>query len=825
MAVTAGLGLTAMLLVGVGSVGAAPGDLDTTFSSDGKVTTDIGTTDAGRAVAIQSDGKIVVAGTASNGSNNDIAVLRYTSAGVLDTSFSADGKVVVDIDSKDDVGYSVAIQSDGKIVVAGASATDSFGLSFDFAVIRLTTSGSLDSTFGTNGIVTIGFGFGSDYATGLAIASDGDIVAVGYGSNGSNFDFAVARLTSAGVLDTAFDSDGKVLVPVGSGADYGHAVAIASDGDILVAGTSHNGSDDDMAVVRLTSAGALDTAFDSDGKVTVAIGSAADGARAVAIASDGDILVAGTSHNGSNEDMAVVRLTSAGALDTAFDSDGKVTVAIGSGDDEARGIALLADGGIVIAGESGNGSNDDIAVVRLTSAGALDTTFSGDGKATVAVGSGADVGHSVAISASSQVVVAGTSAGGDDDVAVVVLTGTGPPGTPSGLGATIGNVQVVLAWTAPASDGGSSITGYKVERSADAGVSWTVLTASTGSATTSYTATGLTNGAAYSFRISAVNAVGTGTASTTASATPDVVPGTPTSVATVSGNGVATVSWIAPASNGGTALTGFTVAWTSNAVQGVISGWATVTAATTSYGATGLVNGATYTFTVSATNALGTGAASASAAAVPYTRSGAPSNLVATALAGGQVNLTWSPPGDNGGVGVTGYRIERRVGGGEWAVLVSNTSSTLTSHLAIGLDPAFSYEFQVSAWNAAGMGDLSTTSTAVTPVAPTTTTTSTTSTTSTTTTVAPTTTAAPVTTTQPPATTATTVAPTTTAAPATTTQPPATTTGTTVVPATTTVAPSATTAVPSTTAAPPTIATTTLSPARGMVPPRPVYIG
>jgi uncharacterized delta-60 repeat protein len=811
MAVTAGLGLTAMLLVGVGSVGAAPGDLDTTFSSDGKVTTDIGTTDAGRAVAIQSDGKIVVAGTASNGSNNDIAVLRYTSAGVLDTSFSADGKVVVDIDSKDDVGYSVAIQSDGKIVVAGASATDSFGLSFDFAVIRLTTSGSLDSTFGTNGIVTIGFGFGSDYATGLAIASDGDIVAVGYGSNGSNFDFAVARLTSAGVLDTAFDTDGKVLVPVGAGADYGHAVALASDGDILVAGAAHNGSNDDVAVVRLTSAGALDTAFDTDGKLTVAIGSAADTARAVAIASDGDILVAGTSHNGSNEDMAVVRLTSAGALDTAFDSDGKLTVAVGSGDDEARGIALLADGGIVIAGESSNGSNDDVAVVRMTSAGVLDTTFSSDGKATVAVGSGADVGHAVAISASSQIVVAGTSAGSDDDVAVVVLTGTGPPGTPSGLGATVGNAQVALAWTAPASDGGSPITGYKVERSADAGDTWTVLTASTGSATTSYTATGLTNGGAYAFRISAVNAVGTGTASATASATPDVVPGIPTSVATVSGNGEATVSWVAPASNGGTALTGFTVAWTSNAVQGVASGWATVTAATTSYGATGLVNGATYTFTVTATNTLGTGTASASAAAVPYTRAGAPSNLVATALVGGQVNLTWSPPGDNGGAGVTGYRIERRVGGGEWAVLVSNTSSTTTSHLAIGLDSAFSHEFQVSAWNAAGMGALSTTSTAVTPIAPTTTAAPAT------TTVAPTTTAAP-------ATTTTAVAPATTAAPATTTLPPATTTGTTVAPATTTVTPS-TTVVPSTTAAPATTAMTTLSPARGMVPPRPVYIG
>ena len=81
----AGLGLTGILLVGVAPVGAAPGDLDTTFSTDGKVTTDIGTTDAGRAVAIQADGKIVVAGFASNGSNNDISVLRYTAAGELDT--------------------------------------------------------------------------------------------------------------------------------------------------------------------------------------------------------------------------------------------------------------------------------------------------------------------------------------------------------------------------------------------------------------------------------------------------------------------------------------------------------------------------------------------------------------------------------------------------------------------------------------------------------------------------------------------------------------------------------------------------------------------
>jgi len=246
------------------------------------------------------------------------------------------------------------------------------------------------------------------------------------------------------------------------------------------------------------------------------------------------------------------------------------------------------------------------------------------------------------------------------------------------------------------------------------------------------------------------------------SAQSDVVPGAPTSVATTSSNAEATVTWSVPTANGGTAVTGYSVAWTSNISQGMTSGSANVAASATSYRLTGLQNGATYTFVVSAINAAGTGVASAPVAATPYEQAGAPVNLTATALFGGQIHLSWAPPGDNGGAAVTGYRIERRMEGGEWAVLVSDTGTTFTSHVAIGLDSALSYEFQVSAWNAAGMGTMSTPSPAVQPVAPPTTTTTTT-----TTTVAPTTT-------------------TTTVAPAT---------------------------------------TTTRTPARGMVPPRPVYIG
>jgi len=273
------------------------------------------------------------------------------------------------------------------------------------------------------------------------------------------------------------------------------------------------------------------------------------------------------------------------------------------------------------------------------------------------------------------------------------------------------------------------------------------------------------------------------------SAQSDVVPGPPTAVATTSSNAEATVTWSVPTANGGTAVTGYSVAWISNVGQGMTSGSANVVASATSYRLTGLQNGAIYTFTVSATNAAGTGTASASVAAMPYTRAGPPVNLTAVALPGGQVHPNRAPPGDNGGATATGYRIERRVDGGEWAVLVSDTAMSLTSYVAIGLDSAVSYEFQVSAWNPAGMGSMSTPSPAVQPVAP-----------PTTTTVAPTTTTVP---------------------PTTTTVPPTTTT---VPPTTTTVPPTTTTVPPTTTTVPPTT-TSTRPPARGMVPPRPVYIG
>jgi uncharacterized delta-60 repeat protein/LPXTG-motif cell wall-anchored protein len=328
---------------------AADGALDTTFGTGGKVTTTIGGGDQGKAIAIQSNGKILVVGDDSN----DFKVVRYNTDGSLDTSFDSDGKVTTDINGGFDDGQSVAIQSDGKIVVAGMGRV---GLNENFAVVRYNTDGSLDTTFDTDGKATTDIGTSTrDKANAVVIQSDGKIIAAGT----SNNDFAIARYTATGALDTTFDTDGKATTDIGtSTTDTANAVAIQSDGKIIAAGTSNN----DFAVARYTSTGALDTSLDTDGKATTDIGtSTSDAANAVAIQSDGKIIAAGT----SNDDFAVARYTTTGALDTSFDTDGKVTTDIGTGTfDAGNAMAIQGDSKIVVAGRSSASGPPSFAVAR-----------------------------------------------------------------------------------------------------------------------------------------------------------------------------------------------------------------------------------------------------------------------------------------------------------------------------------------------------------------------------------------------------------------------------------------------------------------------------
>jgi uncharacterized delta-60 repeat protein len=329
--------------------------------------------DKGQSITLQTDGKILVAGYSLNRGVYDFALARYLPDGNLDTSFDGDGRVTTSLYTVfNDESYSVALQPDGKILLAGRTST---GGQLDFALVRYLPNGTLDTSFDGDGKLTTALGSHDDFGESVILQADGKILLAGYSWNGSNYDFALTRYLPDGRLDTSFDGDGKLATVLGSGDDYGQSVTLQADGKILLAGYSWNGSNHDFALARYLPDGRLDTSFSADGKLTTALGSGDDYCQSVTLQADGKILLAGYSFNGSNNDFALVRYNLDGSLDTSFSGDGKLTTALSSFDDEGYSITLQADGKILVAGTSRNGSNNDFALVRYNPDGSLDASF------------------------------------------------------------------------------------------------------------------------------------------------------------------------------------------------------------------------------------------------------------------------------------------------------------------------------------------------------------------------------------------------------------------------------------------------------------------
>jgi len=226
-----------------------PGDLDTTFNGTGVVTTSIDSGSIVFSVAVQPDGKIVAAGQSFSQGSGNFAVARYESDGDLDLTFKGTGIVTTPISSMFDFNPYLAIQPDGKIVLAGASGTvDKAG----FAVVRYKSDGDLDPTFNATGIVTTAITAGADVGRSIALQPDGKIVVAGDSSRGSFIsDFAIVRYESSGKLDSTFNGTGVVTTSIGNSAS-GRSVAIQPDGKIVVAGfTERSVGDYDFAVTRL----------------------------------------------------------------------------------------------------------------------------------------------------------------------------------------------------------------------------------------------------------------------------------------------------------------------------------------------------------------------------------------------------------------------------------------------------------------------------------------------------------------------------------------------------------------------------------------------
>jgi uncharacterized delta-60 repeat protein len=211
------------------------GSLDTTFDLDGKVTTPFtGSNDtAAWGVAIQADGKIVAEGYAAI-SGYQFALARYNTDGSLDSTFDGDGKVTTDIAGGNDRGFGVTIQGDGRIVAVGEAAIVSGPP--DFALARYNGDGSLDSSFDGDGKVTTDFAGDYDRVESVAIQNNGKIVTAGFARVSGTNDFALARYNADGALDTTFGGDGKVTTDFAGSTDEAYGVAIQSNGRIVAAG-------------------------------------------------------------------------------------------------------------------------------------------------------------------------------------------------------------------------------------------------------------------------------------------------------------------------------------------------------------------------------------------------------------------------------------------------------------------------------------------------------------------------------------------------------------------------------------------------------------
>lgn len=400
---------------------AAAGDIDSTFGSGiaavGAATTPFGADGGQRseahAVVQLPDGKLVVGGynRATSTSNFDFALVRYTTSGSPDNTFDDDGRVVTAIGPGDDLAYAMVLQPDGKLVLAGTSYN---GANNDIALVRYNADGSLDTTFSDDGIQTIDFSGSNDNGYSLAIQMDGKLVVAGTSNDGSRNRIAVVRCNSDGSLDTGFDGDGRLLASVGSTNTIGRSVIQQFDGKLVVGGAIRPGTIFQFALFRFNVDGQLDLTFNSTGYVTTALGTneySGSAGRSVIQQSDGKLVLAGhTWITNQYDDFALARYNADGSLDTTFSGDGLQTTNISGVSDFAYQVIQQKDGKLVAAGSGYLApANSDFILVRYNADGALDSSFSGDGKATTAVSNYDDFAYAVVEQQDGKLVVAGVA--------------------------------------------------------------------------------------------------------------------------------------------------------------------------------------------------------------------------------------------------------------------------------------------------------------------------------------------------------------------------------------------------------------------------------
>ena len=347
------------------------GFLDSTFGVNGIVTTDVnGFNDVSTAISTQSNGKILVSGNSGNGINDDFSVVRYNNNGSLDNSFGINGKVITPIGTMHDRSFNILVQQDDKFIVTGNIEN---GLDNDFALVRYNSNGSVDSLFGLNGVViTDYFGF-NDYAKSSTLQNDGKILVVGYNKHSSGFGnekIMMTRYNTDGTIDSTFGINGIVITELYNSYFYTfpNDIKVQPNGKILVTGYTHTSSTIPQAfLVRYNSNGSQDTPFFLDPIISSSNISPMSG-TSIAVQVDGKIIVSSMQLGPPSTFLMNRKDTTGLNIDTTFGNSGIVETIIGTNSNVVN-ILIQNDGKIILIGNTFNSANNtghNFALTRYT---------------------------------------------------------------------------------------------------------------------------------------------------------------------------------------------------------------------------------------------------------------------------------------------------------------------------------------------------------------------------------------------------------------------------------------------------------------------------
>jgi len=351
----------------------ADGALDTTFGDTGVVRLDDGSRPT--ALTLQRDGRVLVAVGAPSGPGVvRVLLARFTPDGAPDASFGVHGVVTVGRADAVSVLTTIREVGDGRLLGAGAELADDVSR---MLFVRLARDGTLDPSFGTGGVVTTTAGWASAGAAGAAELADGRIVAAGQVDDGHSPTACAVRLDADGSLDASFGDGGLALARPPGFHTLGSALALESDGGLVVAGTAYvaDSASGELLLARFDAGGMLDASFGTGGTLTTPVSSRSDTLAGLTAARDGRLLAVGTSDGRPGSDLALARYHADGGLDATFGDAGRVMTDFGGHDDRGLGVVEQASGRIVAGGQMQHGSTTAWMLAAFGPDGTPDPSF------------------------------------------------------------------------------------------------------------------------------------------------------------------------------------------------------------------------------------------------------------------------------------------------------------------------------------------------------------------------------------------------------------------------------------------------------------------